>query len=90
MGMELPAPVKQMLRLDWARSWVHFEVNRFWWPGPDLRPISREWPGQFEYGFLPPKLFGQLTSQIAALAAERRLVVTARSEANPEPPPIPR
>jgi hypothetical protein len=87
MCMEIPARVKQMLGLDGARSWVHFEVNRFWWPGPDLRPVSRARPDLFEFGFLPPKLFGQLTKRIAALAVERRLIVTARSEAIHKPSP---
>jgi hypothetical protein len=41
-AVELPAAVKRRLGLDEAASWIIAdEVNRFVWPGPDLRPISR-------------------------------------------------
>jgi hypothetical protein len=36
-------------------------MNRFVWPGPDLRPI----PGSrqtFVYGMLPPRLFARIVS----------------------------
>jgi hypothetical protein len=37
---ELPMDVKRRLRLDAQRSWVVCsELDRFVWPGPDLRPI---------------------------------------------------
>lgn len=57
--VEIPARVKQHLKLDSERSWiVCTEVNRFVWPGPDLRRI----PGQdgYAYGVLPPRLFEQV------------------------------
>jgi hypothetical protein len=82
LALELPQNVKQALGLDWARSWVHFEVNRFLWPGPDLRPASRGEPGRFVYGHLPPKLFARIVSRIAELATARRLGTTARTDAD--------
>jgi hypothetical protein len=45
-GIELPLAIKRLLGLDDAKSWlICAELNRFVWPGPDLRPISRERPG---------------------------------------------
>jgi hypothetical protein len=60
-AVEIPLTVKRRLELDEARSWVVVsEVNRFVWPGPDLRPVSRSEPDRFEYGPLPPSLFRQI------------------------------
>jgi hypothetical protein len=79
-AVALPAKVKRHLGLDDAPSWIMAdEVNRFIWPGPDLRPISRAAPGRFHYGFLPVDLFNALRRRIVALYDARRLGVTRRS-----------
>ena len=40
-AVEIPPAVKRRLGLDEARSWIVVsEINRFVWPGPDLRPVS--------------------------------------------------
>jgi hypothetical protein len=53
-AVEIPPPVKRRLGLDEARSWIVVsEINRFVWPGPDLRPVSSAEPEGFAYGFLP-------------------------------------
>lgn len=72
-GRELPAEVKHILRLDSERSWlICAELNRFVWPGPDLRPISRRAPGNFVYGMLPAPFMRQVFEHLASLRAERR------------------
>ena len=48
-ALEIPAAVKNRLRLDEERSWIILtESNRFAWPGPDLRPLDSDrrllWP----------------------------------------------
>lgn len=60
IAVEIPPRVKDYLKLDSERSWiVCTEVNRFIWPGPDLRRIAgRDTP--YSYGILPPKLFEQV------------------------------
>jgi len=77
-GVEIPAATKARLGLDSERSWVIVsEVNRFIWPGPDLAPV----PGKhrkFDYGFLPPRLFKKITSEIFERARARKLAVTQR------------
>jgi len=79
-GVEIPAATKARLGLDSERSWVIVsEVNRFIWPGPDLAPV----PGKhrkFDYGFLPPRLFKKITSEIFERARARKLAVTQRQE----------
>lgn len=80
LALEIPHRVKQALGLDWARSWVHFEVNRFLWPGPDLRSISRSEPNRFAYGFLPPRMLAQAVKRIVELAEARSLSITTRTE----------
>lgn len=78
-AIELPFATKQRLGFDDQRSWVMVtEVNRFIWPGPDLRPISRTEPSRFDYGFLPPKLFKQIIAAMAAHQRSRRLAILAR------------
>src|SRR5688500_8167274 len=39
-GVGIPPSVKKHLGLDRERSWIVLtEVNRFYWPGPDIRPV---------------------------------------------------
>ena len=77
-AVEIPLATKQRLGLDEARSWVMVsEVNRFAWPGPDVRPIAAE---RFDYGVLPPNLFRQIRDRIGAVATKQRLAVVPRSE----------
>lgn len=68
-AVELPPATKQRLGLDAERSWVVVnEVNRFVWPGPDLRPISRNEPDRFDCGVLPPGLFRQVRTLVLECA----------------------
>jgi hypothetical protein len=60
-AVELPPAVKRRLGLDEAPSWiVTSELNRFVWPGYDLRPIARDRPDVFAWGFLPVEVFEAL------------------------------
>ena len=80
-AVEIPAVVKRHLGLDEARSWIVVsEINRFTWPGPDLRPVSRAEPDRFEYGFLTPALFRQVLEKFDATVAARRLRTVPRTE----------
>jgi hypothetical protein len=80
-AVELPIAVKRRLGLDDARSWaVVSEVNRFIWPGPDLRPVRRDDPERFDFGLLPPALFRQIRERLLAAAAAQRLKIVPRSE----------
>jgi mRNA-degrading endonuclease toxin of MazEF toxin-antitoxin module len=77
-AVEIPHPTKRRLGLDSTHSWIIVsEVNRFAWPGPDIRPIG---PNRFDDGFLPPSLFRQLLRKSAAHYAARPLRIVPRTE----------
>jgi hypothetical protein len=78
-AVELPAGVKRRLGLDTSASWIITgELNRFIWPGYDLRPISRNSPDVFSWGYLPVELLEAVKLQIVAHQRARRLGVVDR------------
>lgn len=65
MAVEIPLKVKAYLNLDSERSWIICtEVNRFVWPGPDIRTITTQGEKKYSYGILPPKLFSKVTKTL--------------------------
>jgi mRNA-degrading endonuclease toxin of MazEF toxin-antitoxin module len=80
-AVELPAATKLRLGLDERRSWiVTTEVNRFQWPGPDLRPIAQGQPGRLAYGFIPRKLWRTVVERMAEHHRQRELRAVRRDE----------
>ena len=80
-GVPLPPSTKKRLGLDDGPAWIIVsEVNRFVWPGPDLRPITRSNPDQWAYGFLPTKLFRHVQAAIYRRATDHGLSQVPRSE----------
>lgn len=74
-AVEIPPATKARLGLDDARSWIVLtELNRFCWPGPDLRPIPGARAGTFHYGMLPPGLFRKVKQGIVEWARRLRTV----------------
>lgn len=70
-SVEIPASVCGQLGLDGGRHWIRIdELNRFSWPGFDLRPIPGS-RGRVVYGMLPPRLFDRLRTAI--LSRQRTL-----------------
>lgn len=77
-SLEVPANVCRNLGLDGARHWIRFdELNRFTWPGYDLRPRS---DGSYHYGMLPRGLFEELRSGIIEAQKARRARVMPRDD----------
>lgn len=75
-AVELPRKVCRRLGLDDEASWVITdEVNRFIWPGYDLRPISRDRPDQFHYGFLPVEIFNVVRRAVLSNVTSLRTVM---------------
>jgi hypothetical protein len=63
-SIEIPRRVCRALGFDDGRHWLRLdELNRFAWPGFDLRPIPGR-AGRYDYGMLPPELFEQLRQGI--------------------------
>lgn len=80
-AVELPQATKTRLGLDGDRSWVTVsELNKFAWPGPDLRPVSHESPGQYDYGFLPPELFEEIKRKLIVLHKKNQAHSIQRTE----------
>lgn len=80
-SVEIPAITKSRLGLDDQRSWIVVsEINRFVWPGPDLRAVARSSPQRFDYGFLPPKLFAQVCGSLENAYCQRKLRLVPRSD----------
>lgn len=80
-GVALPLPTKQRLGLDDQDSWVVVtELNRFSWPGFDLRSIPNRPAWDCVYGFLPPKLFHQIKTRLMASVRDQRLAVSRRDQ----------
>lgn len=80
-AIEIPPATKARLGLDARRSWVVVqETNTFVWPGPDLRLINRDRPGEISYGVLPPRLFRQVRDKLLAVYNARRHRSVRRSE----------
>ncbi len=79
-AVEMPPTTKRRLGLDGDRSWiVAAELNRFVWPGVDLRPVRRG-AGTCAYGLLPDGLYRQVRDRVLSLARAGRTALTPRSE----------
>jgi hypothetical protein len=81
LAVEIPAPVKERLRLDADRSWVLLsEWNEFVWPGPDLRRVPGGDESSVAYGMLPPGFFATIRDRFLALATTRQARRVPRTE----------
>jgi hypothetical protein len=77
-GIEIPTATKQRLGLDADRSWIITnELNRFAWPGPDIRPTAS---GDYIYGYLPEKLICLVLGQVRRHIDKKELKTIPRSE----------
>ena len=80
-ALEIPGAVKQRLGLDSARSWIVYgELNRFVWPGPDLRRLPDDDNSTVAYGMLPPGFFSVLQQRFFAAYKAQKLSIVRRTE----------
>jgi hypothetical protein len=80
-ALEIPAETKARLGLDSERSWIVLsEINRFTWPGPDLRPAENGNPESIVYGMLPEHLIMKLRDRILEILRQGRLSIVERTE----------
>lgn len=71
-SLEIPHGVARSLGLDGQRQWLRLdELNRFAWPGFDLRPV----PGtqSCAYGMLPEDIFNALRQGILDRQKSRKV-----------------
>jgi hypothetical protein len=80
-AVELPASVKKNLGLDKDRSWIMTtELNRFIWPGPDIRMAPGN-PGSSPlYGAIPEWLLERVKASVLEKTKARKLGVMPRTE----------
>ena len=80
-AIEIPPKVKKYLGLDDDASYIILdELNRFVWPGPDLRPLILNKPGLYSSGVLPVDLYRKVQETAARLLLERRAAIMTRIE----------
>lgn len=78
-ALQVPQATKARLRLDAQDSWIiTTEVNRFTWPGPDIRTVPG---GAAAYGLLPARMTRDLVQKIKDNALDRSLLVIGRDDA---------
>jgi hypothetical protein len=78
-AVEIPGNARKQLGLDQDRSWIMVdELNRFIWPGPDIRPAP-ESDAPF-YDALPDWLFERVRRGVLEHNAVGKLKVTKRTE----------
>lgn len=78
--VEIPVAVKAQLKLGGERCWiVASELNRFLWPGPDVRIVRRPGDATPYYGNIPGKLLEKVRDGLRSCVATGRLKVTKRS-----------
>jgi mRNA-degrading endonuclease toxin of MazEF toxin-antitoxin module len=79
-AIEIPKRVRQHLGLDTERCWVVLdELNRFSWPGFDLRPVPGSDPPRVHYGVLPGRFFDSIRKAFLDLYRQRRVKGVSRT-----------
>ncbi|HEV2363736.1 MAG TPA: hypothetical protein VGS12_06005 [Caulobacteraceae bacterium] len=77
-ALEIKPAIRRALGLDSTRQWLRFdELNRFDWPGFDLRPI----PGRgdsWAYGMLPGAIYDELRRAILERQRARKVRASSR------------
>lgn len=79
-AIELQPDVKRRLGLDDdVPSWiVTNELNRFAWPGPDVRPIRAGSAARFSYGLISRSLFLKVKAAVLQHIKEHTLFIGRR------------
>ena len=78
-AIEIPPNVRKRLGLDRQRCWIVIaELNRFIWPGPDIRLA----PGQDSpiYDAIPDWLFFEVRDAVVSENLKGKLKITKRTE----------
>jgi hypothetical protein len=78
-SIEIPPAVRVTLGLGGDRQWLRLdELNRFSWPGYDLRPVPGK-AGAYEYGLLPRALFERFRDSLISRQRNHRSKIIPRN-----------
>lgn len=81
LAVEIPYQTKQRLGLDSDLCWIILtEVNRFRWPGPDLRIANSADNATVSYGLLPSNLFNEVKRKLHIVVNARLTNIIKRTE----------
>jgi hypothetical protein len=82
-AVEIPIATKRRMGLDNEHSWIiTTELNRFFWPGHDIRRAKEDWLADgpmWHWGFLPVNIFNQVKAAVLKHRSDKTLAVTPRS-----------
>ena len=79
--LEIPRQIKVRLGLDDERSWIVLaEVNRFIWPGPDVRPAVRGTTSSIACGQLPVGFFAEVLARFLEVYDSGHSSIIPRTE----------
>ncbi len=79
-SIEMPLSVKRHLGLDDQRCWIiTSELNRFIWPGPDIRTVNNRDARSPYYGKMPGKLFEAIQVSMRESVSKGRLKISKRT-----------
>lgn len=71
-SIDIPSRVRGHLGLDAERCWISLStLNRFVWPGPDLRAVPGKNPATAVYGFIPQRLLDAVKAIAMAELSKR-------------------
>ena len=85
-AVEIPQSVKRALGLDRDRSWIlATEMNRFVWPGSDIRPAPASDDGSPLLGAIPEWLYERLREAVLSAGKMGRMKVVPRTNQAPFP-----
>jgi hypothetical protein len=78
-GILMPIETKRRLGLDDKNSWLMCsEVNKFVWPGSDLRTVPGRDPRTYVYGSMPHALLVQARQKLMEFSQGERLKYVPR------------
>jgi hypothetical protein len=79
--IEIPRATARRLGLDNERQWIVVsDLNRFRWPGPDLRPVPGLGIESVVIGDLPAALLATVRAEVVALLKQSAATISRRSE----------
>ncbi len=79
-ALKIPPDVKRFIGLDDEDQWVICsEVNKFIWPGCDIRPTSKDTPENYTFGTITSGFLRAIQTKVRTLREGKQLRVVSRT-----------
>lgn len=80
-AVPVPSPVRRRLGMQQEACWIVVtELNRFIWPGPDVRPVDRPVGHFCCFGALPAELFRRVQTALKVRLVRSGIRVITRDQ----------